>query len=493
MTIGGSVDDQATISGGFNPGGSITWRIYASTDTNCTGTILFTSTAQSVSGNNTYTSSSFTTSTVGSFKWGFSYTGDGSNNEVSECGGSGESLTVDQATPTLGTSTTVSVNAGGLVTDAVTLADSHLPSGTITYTLFGPSPTMSCTAQVGQVTSNVASGNGDYTSPTISTPSAGTYWWIANYGGDADNLATTNGCGASGASSPTKVTPTVTTSTGLTPVTVGGSLADRSTLSGGSSPTGTITWSLYDNNSCGGSALFMTSSGGSVSANSTYTSNSFTTTSAGTFTWKFSYGGDTNNEAVSACGGAGQSVTVKPALNLSTLPAATVGVIYSQTLTASGGASPYSYSIGSGSLPPGLSINTATGAITGTPTAGGSFSFTVSAADSSTPTPSTASQAYTLSVNQATITLYPITLPNGSEGTTYDKTIIAAGGTGPYSYRVSSGSLPTNLNLNPSTGAIVGTPTVPGSFTFSVTAADSSTGNGPYIGSQTYIVTIDPS
>ena len=339
VTVGGSVDDQATISNGSSPTGSITWNLYGSTDTNCTGTVLFTSSAQTVSGNSTYTSSSFTTNAAGTFKWGFSYTGDTNNNTVTGCGGTNESLTVNKATPNVSTQA-ATASIGGSLTDTATLANAYNPTGTITFTLYGPSATQSCTTQVGQVASTVSS-NGNYTSPTIKPTQAGTYWWIANYGGDTNNAATTNGCGASNESSVVNpVTPTVTTSASPSSVTVGGSVADTATISVGYSPGGSITWTLYSNGSCTGSPLF-TSTAQTVNGNATYTSSSFTTTASGTFTWRFTYTGDTNNNAVSACGGTNETLTVNKATpTFSTTPSpstVTTGSNAADKATLSGG------------------------------------------------------------------------------------------------------------------------------------------------------------
>ena len=81
--------------------------------------------------------------------------------------------------------------------------------------------------------------------------------------------------------------------------------------------------------------------------------------------------------------------------------AAQVGVAYSSALTATGGVAPYTFSISSGSLPPGLTLNASTGAITGTPTTAGTYSYTAKVTDSTgtitgsltvTVAPSTASQ-----------------------------------------------------------------------------------------------------
>jgi uncharacterized protein YhjY with autotransporter beta-barrel domain len=165
-------------------------------------------------------------------------------------------------------------------------------------------------------------------------------------------------------------------------------------------------------------------------------------------------------------------------INPGSLPAGTVGIAYNQTVTASGGNGSYTYSISAGSLPAGLSLNTGTGAITGTPSAGGTANFTVSAIDTNGNTGSR-----NLSINIIVpITVNPATLPNGTAGTPYNQTVTASGGTAPYTFAVTAGSLPTGLALNGGTGAITGTPTTPGPYSFTITATDanSNTGNRAY-------------
>ncbi len=297
----------------------------------------------------------------------------------------------------------------------------------------------------------------------------------------------------------TKVTPTITTKATPANVTVGGSAADQAIVTLGNAPTGTITWALYKNAWCKDEPVYVTSGGGTVSGNATYTSNSYTTTSAGTYTWAFSYSGDKNNNPVSACGGSAETLTVSGSvsgsltLKPSTLPAATVGQSYQcgSDITASGGKAPYTYAVSAGSLPPGLSLNPSTGAITGTPTAGGTFTFTVMATDSAGPPHNTGSQTYTLVVNPPTITLSPSTLPSGTVGTPYGiHTISASNGTSPYTFAW-TGTPPAGLMLS-SAGVLSGTPTTAGPFSFTIRATDTSTGTGPYTGSRNYSVTINP-
>ncbi len=73
----------------------------------------------------------------------------------------------------------------------------------------------------------------------------------------------------------------------------------------------------------------------------------------------------------------------------------------------------------------------------------------------------------------ATIGLAPATLPGGLENVAYNQSVTASGGTGPYTFAVTSGSLPPGVNINASTGALSGGPTGTGTFTFTITATDS--------------------
>ena len=66
-------------------------------------------------------------------------------------------------------------------------------------------------------------------------------------------------------------------------------------------------------------------------------------------------------------------------------------------------------------------------------------------------------------------------LPGGTQGVTYDTTLAATGGEAPYSWRLTSGTLPAGLSFNASTGTIYGTPTAPGSATLAFTSRTPST------------------
>ncbi|MES2835159.1 MAG: IPT/TIG domain-containing protein [Pseudomonadota bacterium] len=171
------------------------------------------------------------------------------------------------------------------------------------------------------------------------------------------------------------------------------------------------------------------------------------------------------------------------------LPAGTAATAYSQTLSASGGTAPYTYALTAGALPAGITLSSA-GVLSGTPTAGGNFSFSVTATDSSTGTgPFTVTASYTLAIAAPAIAITPATLPAGATATAYNQTLTASGGNGPYTYALTAGALPAGITLS-SAGVLSGTPTSGGSFNFTVTATDSTTGAGPYTGSQAYTLTV---
>ncbi|MFN7970763.1 MAG: putative Ig domain-containing protein [Acidobacteriota bacterium] len=175
------------------------------------------------------------------------------------------------------------------------------------------------------------------------------------------------------------------------------------------------------------------------------------------------------------------TITVSPA----SLPNGTVGTPYSQTITASGGTAPYTFAVTAGALPNGLTL-TAGGVLSGTPSATGTFNFTVTATDSAA---CTGSRAYTIVISSGcgVITLSPATLPGGTVGIPYSQTITASGGTAPYTFAVTAGTVPTGLSLSAG-GVLSGTPTTPGTFNFTVTATD----NAGCTGSQAYSVVVSP-
>ena len=164
------------------------------------------------------------------------------------------------------------------------------------------------------------------------------------------------------------------------------------------------------------------------------------------------------------------SVTAGPVITTTSLPQGEVGATYSATLAATGGTTPYTWALTGGALPPGLSLNASTGAITGTPTATGPASATFQVTDSSTPTPFSASRTFTFAI-VAGPTITTTALPNVTSGVAYNFSLAETGGNSPFTWAITAGTLPTGLSLNATTGAITGTTTVDGttSLTFKVT------------------------
>ena len=167
------------------------------------------------------------------------------------------------------------------------------------------------------------------------------------------------------------------------------------------------------------------------------------------------------------------------AITAPTLTAGVVGVGYSApAFTGVGGSgSGYSFTIGSGALPAGLSLGAGTGLITGPPTTAGTSTFTVKVTDSLGFTATTGSLSI---IVDAALAVTTTSLPTGAINSVYptgaSTTLAAVGGVTPYTnWTVSVGSLPAGLNLNAGTGAITGTPTGPATTTnFTVRVTDSA-------------------
>jgi uncharacterized repeat protein (TIGR03803 family) len=206
-------------------------------------------------------------------------------------------------------------------------------------------------------------------------------------------------------------------------------------------------------------------------------------TTAGNYTFTV-----TATDSVGASSSQIYNLFISPMLAITTTKLVdwTVGVPgYVQNIHTSGGTIPITFSVSAGSMPTGLDLATLAGEIFGTPVAPGTFSFTITATDSSG---CSASQNYTVEINPAP-SLTPLPLPNGMAGIFYDQQLSATGGTGPVTFYVFPGTMPLPPGLFLSTsGALMGTPTVVGTFTIPVLVMDSVGASA----TQNYMVTISP-
>jgi hypothetical protein len=200
------------------------------------------------------------------------------------------------------------VTAGGTVNDTATLTGASANAGgTVTYTVYTNS---ACTSGARDAGTKTVTNGAVPPSNSLAFTAVGTYYWQAVYSGDAGDNGATSPC-TSEQLVVAPATPALST-TASGPVTVGSAIHDTAHLTGGSSPTGTITFDLYDS-SCT-TKLASLAATATVSGAGDYTSASFTPAAAGTYKWVAHYSGDANNTKLdSACNDAGETSTVNAA------------------------------------------------------------------------------------------------------------------------------------------------------------------------------------
>jgi hypothetical protein len=216
------------------------------------------------------------------------------------------------------------------------LTESPGASEEISFEVFGSAdPTCSGPALAPAPGSVPVSGEGEYLSGNFTPPAAGTYYWSAHYPGDSENLPAESICSA--ISTVGKASPGMTGN--ASDAAVGTGVHDQATVSGGFSPTGEVTFSIYGPADGGCSTPLGTSTAPIQSGQAT--SADYFPLEAGKFRWTATYPGDANNEPTSlVCGSANQtSAVAKAAPTLSA--AATAAVVVGQTIgdsaTLSGG------------------------------------------------------------------------------------------------------------------------------------------------------------
>lgn len=162
-----------------------------------------------------------------------------------------------------------------------------------------------------------------------------------------------------------------------------------------------------------------------------------------------------------------------PALTLAcAVSTATNGLSYAGSLIAAGGVPGYTFSIAVGPLPTGLSLNTSTGVINGTPTVNGVYPYTARVTDS-LGTVTLTSCSITVSGAAPPIFSAACALGGASTSLEYTGILTVNGGTGPFGFIITGGMLPPGLTLDPTTGIISGIPTLTGTFTYTARVTDS--------------------
>ncbi len=438
-SLGDTVTFTATLSNGSSPSGTVTFKDNGATLG--TGTISGTTASYSTSGLST-----------GSHSITAEYAGDTNNAAATS---SSITVSVGQSTPTVVvTASNANPSLGDTVTFTATLSNGSSPSGTVTFKDNG------ATLGTGTISGTTAS----YSTSGLST---GSHSITAEYAGDTNNAAATS---SSITVSVGQSTPTVVVTASNANPSLGDTVTFTATLSNGSSPSGMVTFK--DN----GATL------GTGTISGTTASYSTSGLSTGSHSITAEYAGDTNNAAATS-----STLTVTVAAPVFTfspaggaLPSAVAGSVYDQAVTASASGStlPLSYTLGAGALPDGLTLNTATGAISGTPTTAANYAFTIAATDSSSP-PNSASASYTLVVNApAAFVFSPAggSLPEAMSGEDYQQPVSASGGTGAVTYSITSGSLPPGLTLNVTTGELNGPldADTEGDYSFTIRALDSA-------------------
>jgi len=300
---GGSVSDSATLTGGFSPSGSVTFELFAPTDGTCSGQPISTTSGTITGG--TASSGNVTVGAAGTYNWVASYAGDANNNAAtSSCGT--EPVVVTKASPSISTTPSGSVPAGGNVSDSATISGGASPAGIVTFDLFAPDDA-TCSGQPISITSGTISG-GTASSGNVPVGAAGTYNWVATYSGDASNNSATSPCGSEPVDV-TKATPSIAT-TPSGSVAAGGNVSDSATLTGGFSPGGSVDFTLYAPGDTTCKTPIATRTG--TLTGGTASSGSVTVAAGGTYNWVAAYGGDPNNNSVtSPCGSEPVTVTAQ--------------------------------------------------------------------------------------------------------------------------------------------------------------------------------------
>jgi hypothetical protein len=223
------------------------------------------------------------------------------------CDAANQSSAVGVVAPTL-TAGATGATVGDPVTATASLQEGAIPRGQITFKAFSPADA-SCAGTAAFSSTVGVAGNGSYRSAPFSPSRVGSFRWVVSYSGDANHAPIATPCGSS-RSDIAQARPSIT---GLVSsvLTVGTSFRDTATLSGGHSPSGTVTFKIYGP-VAGGCAKPAFVDTVAVKGNGTVESDPFVAKRPGRYSFVASYSGDATNQGTSqACDSAGQVALVQ--------------------------------------------------------------------------------------------------------------------------------------------------------------------------------------
>ena len=347
---GSEIYDTAILTGATSPFGALTFRLYGPDDDACAAAPIFDATI-GFAGGGEHNSPGFTPPAAGTYRWIVSYSGDRNNEPAgpTRCGDASETVTLTKAQPAISTEASPETTLGGQIGDSATLVEGSDPTGDIRFDVYGPDDPDCAGPPANTSMVNVSNGNNTYNSGRFKPASTGTYRWVARYSGDGNNHAAATSCGDLGedvvVSRPPPARPDLD-STASPGAPAGHLVHDTAHLSGGSDPTGTISFRVYGplNRGCNpplaGFSVVKVSSG-----NGDYGSRPFRPTAAGTYHWVVRYSGDDDNEPAgpTACDAGAETVVISraaTALRTVASRAGSIGDAIHDTAVLSGGSRP---------------------------------------------------------------------------------------------------------------------------------------------------------
>ena len=328
--VGTAIAGSATITGGINPTGTVTFELFGPSNAGCVsgednGQTWLRRWSVSPNGDGVATvpAPGYTTTVVGTYNWVAIYSGDAANlGARTDCGSA--SVTVTKATPSISTSASKGGPIGTMIHDTAQVSGGVNPTGTVTFFLFAPSnPT--CANSEGsagtvQTVTVPLAANGTATSAgsPYTTLESGIYNWIARYSGDAANKSVSTACNDEQVTVGKDGTAVSTiASAGGAP---GVAIHDTAKVTGTLMPTGSVTFRLYgpSDRTCTASPVFTSTVALSSTGNAA--SAGFSGTKAtGTYNWIASYSGDASNApSKSKCGAEPVSVTASGVKGITT-------------------------------------------------------------------------------------------------------------------------------------------------------------------------------